>query len=396
MLAVATIFVSIGIIAIVVNFVLKQYILFFVRKLMSKSKSVFAQKMIEHNLFRQLSHVAPGLAIYFLIPAIETKLFESTKLITSVVQHLAMVYLLIVVVLFINTFMNVINDFYKSLPYSKRHPIRGYLQVAKIVIWCITAVLAVSILINQSPWAFFTGLGAISAVLILVFKDTIMGFVASIQVSAYDMVRVGDWIQLDNLGANGDVIDVSINTVKVRNFDNTIVTIPTYALISNGVINWRGMSESGGRRIKRAINIDMDTVHFAEFEFIEKLKGLDLLGKDIHNKVKEIEDYNRDHGINATLPVNGRRLTNLGLFRAYATNYLKHHPKIHKEMTLMVRQLEPTSNGIPVQLYVFTNDVNWVHYESIQADIFDHLIAALPLFELRAFQTASGRFGQSA
>lgn len=393
-LAVVSILIAIGVIAVVVNFILKRYIVMIMRQLLSRSKSVFVKELLKHDLFKQLSHLGPALVIYFTVTCIESAKFEITTTISTVIHHAAQVYMLFAIVLFISVFMNVVNCTYKHYPFAKRHPIGGYLQVAKIILWALTAIFAISILINQSPWAFFTGLGAISAVLMLVFKDTILGFVASIQVSAYDMVRVGDWIQVDSLGANGDVVEVTINTVKVRNFDNTMVTIPTYSLISNGVINWRAMTESGGRRIKRSINIDMETIHFAGNKLLTRLKALKLLGTHISAKLDEIRQYNDENEVDESVPVNGRQLTNIGLFRAYIEHYLRHHPKLHQKMTLMVRQLEPTATGLPIQLYVFTNDVNWVHYENIQSDVFDHILSVLPLFELRVYQNISGRFIQ--
>ena len=267
------------------------------------------------------------------------------------------------------------------------------MQVAKIILWIIAAVLSISILLNKSPWAFLTGIGALSAVIILVFKDSILGFVANIQVSAYDMVRVGDWITMNQYGVDGDVIDISINTVKVQNFDKTIVTIPTYTLISSGVQNWRGMRDSGGRRIKRSIYIDIDTIKFCDTAILERLSKLNFLKEYLSSITSEIEAYNAKHGFDASLSVNGRKLTNIGLFRAYTLNYLRHHEKIQKDpkFTFMFRQLQPTETGLPLQVYVFTNDINWVRYEGIQSDIFDHLLASLPLFELRAFQSLSNQ-----
>ena len=276
-----------------------------------------------------------------------------------------------------------------GVEYLKHKPIKSYFQILKIIIWVITFIFGISILLDKSPMVFLTGLGAISAVTMLVFKDTILGFVASIQVAAYDSVRVGDWITISGKNVDGDVIDVSVNTVKVRNFDNTVVTLPTYELMTASVQNWRGMTESGGRRIKRSILIDIDSIHFCNDALLAELSKLMLLNNDLENKKQEIHSYNLNAKIDKSLPANGRDLTNIGLFRTYIENYLRNNDKIHKNMTFLVRQLQPTEMGLPIEVYVFTNDTKWENYEKIQSDIFDHLLATLPYFQLKAFQLHS-------
>lgn len=389
-LSVATVLLFIAVLSVIINYVLKHYIVNLVQRLMGRSKSPFIKVLLEHQTFHRLSHIGPGIVIYYGIAFIHIAENTTTSQIITGVHVLSMVYILITFMMFISAFLNVIQDYYKTLPFSYRHPIRGYIQIARIVFWAITFIVAVSIIFDKSPWAFLTGLGAVSAVLLLVFKDTILGFVSSIQVSAYDMVRVGDWIQINRLGVNGDVIDLAINTVKVKNFDNTVVTIPTYALMTDGVINWRAMSESGGRRIKRSVSINLDTIRFADEALVQKLDQLGLLHDHIDSKLKEIAEFNQTLEHDPDVAGNGRALTNIGLYRAYIENYLRQHGKIHKGMTLMVRQLEPTEMGLPIQIYAFTNDVNWVNYEGIQSDIFDHILAVLPVFELKAFQSVTG------
>jgi miniconductance mechanosensitive channel len=224
-----------------------------------------------------------------------------------------------------------------------------------------------------------------------VFKDSILGLVASFQVSANDMVRIGDWIEMPNYGADGDVIDISLNTVKVQNWDKTISTIPTYALVSDPVKNWRGMAESGGRRIQRAIHIDMHTVKFCTEEMLDRFEKFEHLSDYLAPRRREVADFNREHNVDTSQSVNGRRLTNLGTFRAYVSGYLRHHPKIHRDLTFLVRQLQPNDKGIPIEIYVFSNDQEWANYEALQADIFDHIIAAVPAFDLAVFQSPTGR-----
>ena len=254
----------------------------------------------------------------------------------------------------------------------------------------LTAILAVSLLMDKSPLILLSGLGALSAVLLLVFKDPILGLVAGIQLSANNMLAVGDWLEMPKYGADGDVVDIALTTVKVRNWDKTITTIPTYALISDSFKNWRGMSEAGGRRIKRSIHVEMSSVCFLNKEQLNELKKAQLLSDYITSTISEIEKENADKKADMTVMQNGRRMTNVGTFRKYLVSYLKSHPKIHQSMTLIVRQLEPTTNGLPIEIYAFTNTTSWNAYEDIQSDIFDHIIAVLPAFSLRVHEAPTG------
>jgi miniconductance mechanosensitive channel len=246
-------------------------------------------------------------------------------------------------------------------------------------------------LLGKSPFIYLSGLGAMAAVFSFIFKDSILGLVAGMLLSLNDMLRIGDWIEMPKYGADGDVIDVTMNTVKVQNFDRTITTIPAYALISDSFRNWRGMQETGGRRIKRAINIDTSSVKFCTHDMLDKYKKIHLLNEYIESKEKEIEEYNSINQIDTSLLVNGRHLTNIGTFRIYIANYLKHHPKIHQGLIQIVRQLPPSENGLPLEIYAFTNDINWVNYEGIQADIFDHILAVAKEFDLDIFQNPTGQ-----
>jgi miniconductance mechanosensitive channel len=246
-------------------------------------------------------------------------------------------------------------------------------------------------LMNKSPGALITGLGAVSAIILLIFRDSILGFVAGMQLTFNDMVRRGDWIEMPKYGADGDVIDVTLNTVKVQNWDKTVTMIPTYALVSDSFKNWRGMQDSGGRRIKRAINIDMNSVKFCTEEMIERFSKIQYITEYIREKEEELAEYNEVNKFDTSMLVNGRHMTNIGTFRAYIEAYLHHHPKIRQDMTFLIRHLRPTEHGIPIEIYVFSNDIVWAHYESIQADIFDHILAVIPEFDLRVFQRPSGR-----
>jgi len=283
-----------------------------------------------------------------------------------------------------------LNELYERLPQSRNRPIKGYLQVVKIIVLCGAALIILSILIDQSPLLLLSGLGAITAVLLLVFKDTILSLVASVQLSTNDMLRVGDWIVMESMGADGDVIDISLHTVKVQNFDKTITTIPTHRLVSDSYRNWRGMKDAGARRIKRAIPLDQSTIRFLTDEEVAELHRFRLLRPYLAEKQAEIAAWNAREIAGEENPVNRRRLTNLGTFRAYALNYLRHHPRVAPDQTLLVRQLEPGPQGLPIELYCFADTTVWADYEGIQSDIFDHMLAILPEFHLRLFQEPSG------
>ncbi|MDY0349643.1 MAG: mechanosensitive ion channel [Desulfobulbaceae bacterium] len=286
--------------------------------------------------------------------------------------------------------LRAIDDMYRAARKPGSTPIRGYIDAAKIVTYVFGTIFILAVLTDRSPWGLFSILGGLTAVTMLVFKDTILGFVASIQLSGTDMVRIGDWIEMPSHGADGDVIDISIHCVRVQNWDKTITTIPTYALVANPFKNWRGMAESGGRRIKRALNIDMSSIRFITDDELDSLGKIHLLGDYIRQKQKEIEEDNKRRGVDTSVIINGRRQTNIGVFRAYIAAYLRQHPKINKEMTFLIRHLQPGEYGLPVEIYVFSSDKVWAHYEAIQADIFDHLLAALRIFDLRVFQNPTG------
>ena len=306
------------------------------------------------------------------------------------IQRIAFSYMVLVFVAALSKLLDAADDVYRSFEVSKSRPIKGYLQVLKIIAYVIGTIVIIAVLTDRSPLLLLSGIGAATAVLMLIFQNSILGLVASIQLASNNMVQIGDWIEMPKYGADGDVIDISLHTVKVQNWDKTIITIPTHALISDSFKNWKGMSEAGGRRIKRSIYIDMTSIKFCDEEMLERFKKIRYIQQYINDKTEEIEEYNKKLGIDAESLVNGRHLTNIGTFRAYIMQYLKNHPRIHKGMTQIVRQLEPTEKGLPIEIYAFTNDTAWAAYESIRPDIFDHILAVVPEFDLRLFQNPSG------
>lgn len=302
----------------------------------------------------------------------------------------------IVGVVSLNALFSTITDIHRILRKQKGSTLRGYTDAGKIVTFALGGIFLISIFTGKSPWGILSVLGGLTAITMLVFKDTILGFVASVQLTSTDMVRIGDWIEMSQYGADGDVIEMSINCIRVQNWDKTVTTIPTYALVSSSFKNWRGMSESGGRRIKRAINLDMSSIGFCSKEQLDHFGKYHLISAYIDSKQQEIEEYNKQHDVDPSCPVNGRRQTNIGIFRAYISAYLKSNPVLNDRMTFLVRQLAPTDHGLPMEVYVFSKDQAWANYEAIQADIFDHLIAAAPEFGLRLFQHPTGHDVQSA
>lgn len=355
-------------------------------RFVKRSKTLWDDVLLERKFFSRLAHFAPALVIFYTIHWV----FGDYPTVVSIVQSIIYVYMIFVGMQVIDAFLNAVHDIYLTLPVSRSRPIKGYVQITKVLFYFIGTILIFSVILDKNPGYLLGGLGAFAAILLLVFKDTILGLVAGIQLSANDMVRPGDWISMPGYNADGTVSDITLNTVKVQNWDKTISTIPTYALVSNSFTNWRGMEESGGRRIKRAINIDMKSVRFCDDAMIKKYKKIQLLKDYIDYKLEELAKYNKAHGIDETVKVNGRRMTNIGVFRKYVEAYLRQHPKIHNDMTFLVRQLNPSEKGIPLEIYVFSNDQQWANYESIQADIFDHLLAVIPEFGLRVFQNPTG------
>lgn len=378
----ALIALAVLLLAIICNLIAKKILLTGIAFIIKRSKTKWDDILYRRQVFTRLSHLAPALVVYFTAP-----IFLQFS---DFLQRFAMVYMMIAGLYAFNGFLNAIIEIYRSFEVSRQRPIKGYVQIVKILISIFIIIIALATILGRSPWLLLSGLGALTAVLILVFKDSILGFIASIQLTSNDMVRIGDWIEMPKYGADGDVTDVTLHTVKVQNWDKTITTIPTYALISDSFINWRGMSDSGGRRIKRAIYIDMTSVKFCTSEMLDRFEKYQLLGDYIRAKKQEIAEYNKIHKIDASELINGRNLTNIGTLRAYISAYLRQHPKIHQDMTFLIRHLQPGEFGLPLEIYVFSNDQEWANYEGIQADIFDHILAVIPMFELKVFQRPTG------
>ena len=369
------------------NYGSKKFIISIIYPLIKKSSTRWDDELIKQGVIIRCSHVVIAAVVHFLTPVI----FAGYAQIIATSGVVVNTYLVVIVLLIIDSLLNLLHSIWEQLPIGKRFPSKSFIQAAKLVINLIGFIFILSAILGKSPIVFFSGLGAVTAILLLIFKDAILGLVAGFQLSINNMVMVGDWIEMPGRGADGDVIDVSLTTVKVQNWDKTITTIPTYALISDSFKNWRGMHESGGRRIKRSIHIDLRSIQFADDELLQRFKGIRILQSYLEKKLNEIQQHNTGVDDDLSELINGRRLTNVGTFRAYCVAYLRNHPKIHsKGMTLLVRQLAPTQTGLPIQLYAFTNDTQWANYEDIQADIFDHLFSILPEFKLRAFQDPSG------
>ncbi len=342
--------------------------------------------LIECRVLHRLAHLVPGFIFYHLGPMALAGHPVSVK----IIQTAAPIYLVLSGLLAVDALINAGVRIYHSTRDSHEVSIKGLVQFFKIILFLLGGVLVVSILIGQSPLYLLGGLTAMTAVLLLVFRDSILGLVAGIQVSVNRLVACGDWIEMPQYGADGDVIDITLMTVKVQNWDQTITTIPTYALISESIKNWRGMQESGGRRIKRAIYLDVSTIKFCDEEMLARFAKIQYITAHIERKKQELAEYNKLNQVDLSHLVNGRRMTNVGTFRAYVQAYLKNHPQINQEMTFLVRQLAPTSKGLPLEIYVFCKDKVWANYEAIQADIFDHIFAIVPAFDLRVFQKPAG------
>jgi len=367
-----------------VDFLARKILVTWIKRLADRSPTHWDDALVDAHVPSRLSHLAPALVIYAAVPFV----FPERELIASLVQRVTLAFVVITVASALFGTLNAVVVAYQTYDRSKRAPIKTYVQVAQIAIVIVASVLVFSLLLDRSPWALLSGIGALTAVIMLVFKDSILGFVSSVQLTTNDMVRRGDWIEMPKYGADGDVIEVSLNTVKVRNWDKTISTIPTYQLMQDTFKNWRGMSESGGRRIKRSLYIDMNSIRFSDEAMLRRFEQIDLLRDYLRAKREEVDATNAHRA--SDIEVNLRRLTNVGTFRAYVVAYLRAHPKIHQDMTFLVRQLQPTDKGLPIEVYVFSNDQNWARYEGIQSDLFDHFLAVLPEFDLRVFQLPSG------
>ena len=374
--------VVVTVVVYIIDILLRTFVVKFFLAFTNKSKTTFDDYLVKSNFPKYIAHIIPFIIIKNMIPYVFTD-FPGLHVFFSKVTD---IYLILLVVFILRSIVRTTKNYLRTTDRFYDKPLDSYAQVVIIFIWFFGLIFIFSELAGISIVKFLTTLGAASAILLLIFKDTILGFVASIQTSANDMVRIGDWITMEKYGADGDVVEINLATVKVRNFDYTITTIPTYALISDSFKNWRGMQVSGGRRIKRSLIIRQKSIRFLTEEEVEKLKKIQLVEAYIGARNEQIKAYNQDNKINKELLVNGRNLTNFGVFRKYVTTYLEGHSAINKSMTLMVRQLQPTPQGIPLEIYAFSSDKRWENYEYVMADIFDHLLAALPYFSLELFE----------
>lgn len=374
------------IVATVVDFLVKKILVRFIESLVKKTKTVWDDALVENKMLTNLAHFAPALVVHAAIPLV----FADFSGATPYVLRLVNAYMSVLFVLVLLNFLNTLKDYLEHTKIFKDNPLDSYFQLIKIGVYITGVIVVLSFLLNKSPLYFFSALGAMTVVLLLVFKDTILGFVASIQLAANDMVRLGDWVSMPNYGADGDVIEMKLTTIKIQNWDKTVTTIPTYAFISESFKNWRGMSESGGRRIKRSLNIKISSVAFCTQEMLKRFEKFQLIEAYIKEQGSTIENYNNENNIDKSHLINGRHLTNIGVFRVYAEAYVKSIPDINLDMTCMVRQLAPTENGLPIEIYSFSSRKDWVVYEKIMSDMFDHLLAAVPEFDLEVFQNPTG------
>ena len=388
LIAQTLIIIAILLLSYVANFVAKRIILTGIARVIATTETRWDDILLEEQVFDRLSHLAPALVIY----ACTGIAFPEQADLQDVLARIAIAYMILVAAVVVDALLNGLLEIYRTLEISKTRTIKSYVDVAKLVVYLITAILVLAALLDRSPWAFLSGLGAMTAVIMLVFKDTIMGFVASVQLIGHNLVKRGDWIEMPSYGADGDVVEIGLNTVKVQNFDKTMSTIPTYALISGTFKNWRSMFDSKGRRIKRAIMIDMHSIKVCSEELLDRFERVRLIAGLVKEKRAELETHNAELDIDPDIRINSRGLTNVGLFREYIKAYLNEKEYVIKDSdkTFLVRQLPPGEHGLPMEIYVFLDDTDWVGYEEKMADIFDHLLSVIHEFELSVFQIPTG------
>jgi len=368
--------------AIIVYLIIHKVVITLIKKIVKKTKTEFDDILLNEKLLRRFSFIFPIVFLKqftFFNSEIDTK-------IDNILEAMVALFIVLIINSLLDSFIEIVSNFDKF----KDRPLKSYSQVIKIIISIIGAILIFGIITGQSFWSLFAGLGAISAVLLLVFKDTIMAFVASIQIASYDLVKIGDWIEIPSLGVDGDVMDMALHTIKVRNFDKTITTVPTNKLIEQSFKNWRGMQDTGSRRIKRSIHIDVSSIKFLSDEMLQRFEKFHLITDYLNDKNNELLDDNNKNNVDTSELVNGRRLTNIGVFREYLKAYLHSRSDINGNLTFLIRQLSPGAEGLPIQIYVFANTTAWVKYEEIQSDIFDHIMAVANEFELKVFQNPTG------
>ncbi|WP_282072430.1 mechanosensitive ion channel family protein [Polaribacter atrinae] len=376
---------TVSVLTFLIDYIIRKILVQLFSQFASKSKTNFDDILVNNKVPRNIAHIVPLIFALECVPFV----FFDFQYIENIIQKSLEVFTIVLVLWIVRSFLNSLKDYFKTLPNLKDKPIDSYIQVFMIFAWVFGVLSAFAIITGIEFIKFITTIGAASAVIILIFKDTILGFVASIQVSINDMVRIGDWITFEKYGADGDVIEINLSTVKVQNFDKTITTIPTYALISDSFKNWRGMTNSGGRRIKRSLNINLESIHYLSTQEVEDFKKIQSISVYLETRQADIDAYNEKNNINKELLLNGRNLTNIGVFRKYIETYIENHSGTNKDMMIMVRQMPPDTQGIPIEIYAFSSDKRWKNYEYIMSDIFDHVIAAVPYFKLEIFELPS-------
>ncbi|MGK0414515.1 MAG: miniconductance mechanosensitive channel [Polaribacter sp.] len=381
----AILLITVILVAVLIDVLIRKIMVTLFTQFAAKSKTNFDDLLVKNKAPRNIAHIIPLIFVLECAPLV----FSDFPYIENIVQKSLEVFTIVLILWIVRSLLSTLKDYFKTIPGLKDKPVDSYIQVFMIFAWVFGILSAFAIITGIEFIKFITTIGAASAVILLIFKDTILGFVASIQVSINDMVRIGDWISFEKYGADGDVIEINLSTVKVQNFDKTITTIPTYALISDSFKNWRGMSESGGRRIKRSLNINLDSIHYLSKIEVDNLKKIQSIQSYLETRQADIDDYNKKNNINKELLLNGRNLTNIGVFRKYIETYIENHSGTNKEMMIMVRQLSPGTQGIPLEIYAFSSDKRWQNYEYIMSDIFDHVIAAVPYFGLEIFELPS-------
>ncbi len=405
-LAALSTFILIAIISYITYLIARKFMMVVVTRIAKQTETTWDDILVENHVFKGVANLVPALIFFYTAnfagpdASIQISKLDTAALadlskdfylnVDDLLIRLSKLYLIGIGVYLTNALLNSLLGIYNTTQFAITRPIKGYIQLIKIFIYGMAIILMIAYLFKKDPWDLVIGLGTMAAVLILVFKDTILGFVASIQLSANNMVKLGDWVTVPKHNADGTVIDITLNTVKVQNWDKTIATIPTYALVSESFSNWKGMEESGGRRIKRSVLIDVNTIRFCDVEMLERFEKFDLIKDYVIEKEKELRVHNQQKKVKDDDFISGRHQTNVGIFRKYLEVYLKQHPKVHQKMTFLVRQLQPSGKGLPIEIYVFSKDQEWAKYEAVQADIFDHVFAVVPEFELRVFQEPSG------
>ncbi len=388
-----TLFSIILLFALFINFLIKKFVIRFIQKIAQKTSVKYDNIILKQKVILYVTHLVPAAIIHLLMYLVFDKNINypfNYQHILAITDNIITLYIYVIIWLVIFALINAFHEIYKESNIAKRVDIKGFLQLVKVLISIFFVILVVSVIVGKEPGAILAAFGAVAVALIFVFKDMLLGFVAGIQIAANNMIKPGDWISMPDMNTDGTVLEIGLTTCKIQNWDKTISTVPTYTLVNKSFANWRGMEESGGRRIKRSLFIDVNTVKFCDKKMIDKLKNFHLLKDYIETKENEINEYNTKYSLEKDNEINARRMTNIGTFRKYIEYYLKEHPKLNKDLTILVRQLQVTPTGLPLEIYVFSSDQRWVFYEAIQSDIFDHIFAIIHEFDLKLYQNPTG------